>query len=237
MSSEPLYMNIYQDIVQNILRGEWGENAPLPAERTLCQLYHVSRTTVRRALEQLEKDNIILKRHGNGNYVKPQIFEQQLLQFYSFTNSLKTDGVLIKNQIIDYEISQAPAALLKDSISEGSELFHKLTRLRSAKDYSLMLETTYLPKSRFFLLDIDWLKSHSLYEYLKKQYNMHVDHGTEVFYPTNPSTKERLLLNIPQHQPCMAIERYSYEDNRLVEYTKSVVRGDKYKFKVELTEI
>lgn len=237
MSGEPLYMDIYTDIVKNIRSGVWDENMPLPAERTLCRLYHVSRTTVRRALEHLERDNYIFKKHGNGNFVKPQVFEQPLLQFYSFTDTLKNDGIIIKNTIIEYEVGQPPAEILQDPRCQPGELFYKLTRLRSASDYSLMLETTYLPKSRFYHLDIEWLEKHSLYDYLKEQYNMMVEHGSEVFYPVIPSTKERLLLSIPANLPCMAIERFSYEKDSLVEYTKSIVRGDKYKFKVELASI
>ena len=234
MSGEPLYMDVYRDVVKNIRSGVWAENVPLPAERTLCQMYRVSRTTVRRALDRLERDNFIVKKHGNGNFVKPQVFEQPLVQFYSFTDTLKNAGIIIKNIIVDYEVGHLPASALVDNPAQTGALFHKLTRLRSARDYSLMLETTYLPKNRFFHLDIEWLKDHPLYEYLNSQYNMHVERGAEVFYPIVPSTKERLLLNIPANLPCMAIERFSYESDGLIEYTKSIVRGDKYKFKVEL---
>jgi GntR family transcriptional regulator len=234
MAGEPLYMNIYNDIVNKIRPGGWEENSILPAERALCQIYNVSRTTVRRALKRLEQENYIFKKHGDGNFVKPHVFEQPLAQFYSFTNTLKNDGVIIENLIVDYDVSLPSPELIKIMRCDPMDRFHKLTRLRSAKEYPLMLETTYLPKSRFSQIDIDWLQNHSLYNYLSQQYNMRVDGGTEVFCPVLPNTKERLLLHIPANLPCMSIERFSYENNALIEYTKSIVRGDKYKFKVEL---
>lgn len=234
MSGEPLYMNIYKDMVSNIRSGKWTENAPLPAERALCLFYHVSRTTLRRALDRLEKDNYIVKKHGNGNFVKPQVFEQPLRQLYSFTDTLKNDGVIVDNVIVDYELSQAPDELLMGGYCEPSDQFHKLTRLRSAKDYPLMLEINYLSRSRFFKLDLKWLENNSLYKYLRQQYNMGIDHGFEIFRTIMPATKDRLLLNIPATQPCMAIERFGFEGDSLIEYGKSVVRGDKYTFRVEL---
>lgn len=230
-----LYMDIYRDIIDKIRSGYWEENSPLPSERNLCQLYHVSRTTMRRALMRLEQENYITKKHGNGNFIKPYVYEQPLGQFYSFTNSLKSDGILIENLIVDYDISLPSPDLVKKTHCDPTERFHKLTRLRSASDYPLMLETTYLPKSRFYQIDIDWLQEHSLYQYLGERYNMRVDTSYEVFYPILPDNKVRLLLHIPSNQPCMSLERFSYEDNTLIEYTKSIVRGDKYKFKVELS--
>ena len=48
-----------------------------------------------------------------------------------------------------------------------------------------------------------------------------------------PRPDERTLLNISASTPCMLLERFSYESTALIEYTKSIVRGDKYTFQVE----
>lgn len=233
MSGESIYMIIYNDIVKKIRSRVWTENEPLPAERTLCHMYHVSRTTVRRALERLERDSFIIKKHGNGNFVKPQVFSQPLSHFYSFTDTLKKDGIILRNKIVHYSVCDANANLAKIVGCIIGDPLHKLIRLRSARDCPLMLETTWLPKNRFVHLDIDWLQDNSLYDYLKKNYNMRVTRSTEVFFPVMPNQKERLLLNMPPNLPCMAVERFNYEEDTLVEYTTSIVRGDKYKFEAD----
>lgn len=234
MTNGPLYRDIYDDIAKRIKGHILIENAPLPSERELCEHYHVSRTTVRRALELLEYEEYIFKKHGSGNFVKPRVFEQPLARFYSFTDTLKEDGVVIKNQIVDYALVEADGMLAGVTGYEEGERFHRLTRLRSAHEYPLMIETTYLPKIRFFRLDIDLLRDQSLYEYLSKQYNMSVDRSIEKLRPVNATSKERRLLNIPGNLPCMAVERFNYEEGELIEYTQSVIRGDKYKFRAEL---
>jgi GntR family transcriptional regulator len=234
MNELPLYIDIHNDIKNKISSGEYPENFPLPAERTLSSIYRVSRSTVRHALDKLEKEGIIFKAHGNGNFVKPQIFEQQLRQFYSFTDSLKNAGIIITNQIIDYEIINADESLEEKLGCGKEEAFHKITRLRSAKKYPLMIETTFLPRSRFYHMDIEYLQTHSLYVYLRERYNMNVTRGKETLFPVIPKIRERALLCIPPNVPCTIIERQSYEEDVLIEYTKSIVRGDKYKFTAEL---
>lgn len=218
-----------------IQAGEYPENMPLPAERSLCETYHVSRTTIRQALLMLKNADIIYSIPGHGTYVKPQVFTQPLTRFYSFTDTLKSSNILIKNDIIICELVYADRSLAKNTgFAEGSP-FHKLIRLRSAREYPLMLETTFLPKSRFIRLDVEALSHGSLYEFLQTNYNFRVDKAHETIRPVMPTPEENTLLQLSMNTPCILLERFSYEEGLLAEYTKSIVRGDKYIFHVDFT--
>lgn len=235
MKNQPLYMDIYNDIYHKIKNGILSENAPLPSERELCQAYNVSRSTIRQAFIHLQNDNLIYKVQGQGTFIKPHIFEQSLCKFYSFTDELKKDNITIKNDIISYEQIKLNTSLSSKLNKEDNELFHKLIRLRSAKNYPLMIEITYLPKNRFYTISSAILEQKPLYSYLETKYSLSVDHAVELFSPIIPTPWECSLLNITSKVPCTMLERFSYEDNNLVEYTKSIVRGDKYVFKVNLS--
>ena len=102
MKDMPLYKIIYEDLREKIENGTYSENVALPSERVLCQIYHVSRSTMRSALDELCRNNYIVKSHGNGNFVKPKMFERKLTRFNSFADSLNAQHILMKNQIIDY---------------------------------------------------------------------------------------------------------------------------------------
>lgn len=234
MANTPLYMSIYQSILNSIKTGEYPENSPLPTERYLCSRYHVSRSTIRQALEKLKEDEFIYSIHGNGTFIKPQIFEQPITNFYSFTDGLKNSNILIRNDIIGYELISLDKSMSEKLQHPAKSVFHKIIRLRSAKDYPLMIETTYLPKSRFIKIDTAILEKNSLYHYLKDKYDFRIQHATEAFRPVMSNTSERELLQIPSSIPCILLERFSYEDDLIIEYTKSIVRGDKYIFKVDL---
>ena len=210
MENIPLYQEIYQDLLEKINTGFYLEKTILPSERALCAIYHVSRATIRRALEELRKDRYIETRQGSGNFVKPQVYEQPLSKFHSFAGSLRARHALPE--------SDCPR-------------WHRLIRLRLANGYPLMIETDYLPVNRFFRLDLDYLKSGSLYAYLELYYSMKIDDAGELLSPVMPGSQERKLLQISSQEPCMLMERFCYEEGRLIAVHRTTVRGDKYKFR------
>jgi len=236
MPNEALYVRVCQQIFDSIvMSSEYAENSPLPSERFLCEKYHVSRSTVRQALEKLQDDGYIYTIRGNGSFIKPQVFEQNLTTFYSFTDELKNSNVIIQNEIMAYELIQLDMVLASRLGHDKKSYFHKLIRLRSAKDYPLMVETTYLPKSRFHKIDTSYLMNHgSLYSYLREKYDFHAERAVETFRPILPNANEKELLQISSNMPCILLERFSYEEGMINEYTQSTVRGDKYIFKVDL---
>lgn len=234
MGSTPLYLDLYQKLMRAIKLGEYPENLPLPPEEKLCQKYNVSRTTLRRSLTLLQETGVIYSVHGTGSFVKPRQFLQPLSTFYSFTDSLKSSNILIQNRVIACDLIEADSSLTHETGYPAGTRFHRLVRLRSAKEYPLMLETTYLPRSRFLTLDTAVLSTGSLYEFLRERYGFHADRAVEKFQPVFPRPEEKTLLHISSDVPCMLLERYSYEGDALVEYTKSIVRGDKYAFRVDL---
>lgn len=236
MSSNALYQEVYQNLSDAIRSGEYIENEPLPSERYLSEKYQVSRSTIRLALNLLKENDYIYTVPGNGSFIKPQSFELHLNKLYSFTDELKENNLLIYNNIIDYSLISLDKPLAKKLGHPVGATFHKLVRLRSEEFYPLMLETTFLPKSRIHHLDIAFLEGHgSLYQYLASKYEFHAEQATETFCPILANSHERELLKIAPNTPCMLLERYSYEDDSIIEYTRSVVRGDKYTFRVDLT--
>ena len=71
MSGQVLYIEVYNTILKDILSSEYVENEPIPSERYLSEKYHVSRSTIRQALDKLCADGFIYTVHGNGSFVKP----------------------------------------------------------------------------------------------------------------------------------------------------------------------
>ena len=235
MEDMPLYRTIYDDLRKKIEDGTYSENVALPSERVLCQMYHVSRSTIRSALNELCRNDYIVKSHGNGNFVKPKMFEQKITKFYSFADSLKAQHILIKNLVIDYEIVATDKyldslPLLKPDFATNVR-WHKLTRLRSAEDSPLMIVTSYLPQWRFHKIETDVLRDTSLCAYLRKYHHMVVTDANEFLSPSLPNNRERTLLQISAHTPCMLCELFSYERENLISIDYTVVRGDKFKFK------
>lgn len=234
LAALPLYLDVCHNIMRDIRDGMYPENSALPSERLLCEKYHVSRSTIRSAMELLKKTGTVYSHQGRGTFVKPFVYVQNLTEFYSFTKTLKESNVIIENSVIDYTVVTANEALAAAAGYPTGTTLHRLLRLRSARRCPLMLETSYLPTSRFKTLEPKALEQGSLYDYLRSKYSLHVDRAVETFRPVMPDAEERGRLQIPPATPCMLLERFSYENGETVEYTRSTVRGDKYVFRSEL---
>ena len=107
IDDKPLYRQVYDELQKEIENGTYSENGILPTERALCASFHVSRSTIRRALDDLQQDGYIVKAQGNGNYVKPRVFDQKLTNFHSFAGSLDANHIRMKNQILDCELIES----------------------------------------------------------------------------------------------------------------------------------
>ena len=234
MKSIPLYTEVYNKIREGIRNGEYPESSPLPAERFLCEKYHVSRSTLRTALMLLNKEGLVYTVAGAGTFVQPTYFIQPINQLYSFTDTLKKENIAIKNDIVSYNLICADQTLIRKTKCQEGSIFHKLVRLRYAGECPLMLEASHLPQSRFDHIDLNEITNGSMYDFLRKNYNFVPERATEQFRPVMPLTHEKELLQIYGNIPCMLLERFTYEGDRLAEYTRSIIRGDKYIFSVNL---
>ena len=98
----------------------------------------------------------------------------------------------------------------------------------------MMYEVTYLPFERFYELSKEKLEGKAMYDVLKEEYNANLTFAEEYFEPILTNKLESIYLEIHEGAPSLKIERYTYESKRLIEYTVSIVRGDKFKYRVQL---
>lgn len=232
-SRTPLYlqlMNILIDMIENNLE----ENEQILSEREICEIYNVSRTTVRQAMDELEKEGYIYKLHGKGTFVSPKRVNQDLISFYSFTEEMKKLDKIPSSEVTGFEIVQADekiASIFKINIED---LLYKISRIRKADGLPMMYETTYLPFSRFKGLTKDQLEDNPMYDILKKSFNARITSAEEYFMPILTNKLESVYLDIKEGSPSLKIERLTYENTNVIEYTLSVARGDKFKYRVKL---
>lgn len=230
----PLYYQLYDIIVDKIESGIYNENDKLPSERELCEEYDISRATVRRAMVELEKNDYIYKKQGKGVFISSKAFEQDLLSFYSFTEEMKKIGKVPTSNVIEFQIEKADAKISEILEVELDTEIYKFTRLRLADNLPMMLETTYLPAARFQGLNKELLSNNAMYDIFSDKYNVNFEKAEETFQATAISSEEEKHLEVKENSPAILLKRFTYENNKVIEYTVSVARGDKFKFHVVL---
>lgn len=231
----PLYLQLMDEIVTQINRGDYLEYDRLPSERELCDIYNLSRITVRQALQELERESYIYKEHGKGTFVAPKSFDQPLVNLYSFTEEMKKAGKKPTTKVLSFEKMAVDERLAaKMALNAYDEVF-KITRLRLANDEPLMYETSFLPFKLFQNLTKEMLTERPMYNIFSDDYGIRVTRATERFSATTIRHKEAQYLQVLENQPAMLVKRYAYNRDTVIEYTISVARGDKFNYTVELS--
>lgn len=232
-SKIPLYLQL-KDILIGKIEKNMDSNDQLPSEREICETYDLSRTTVRQALDELEKEKYIYKVHGKGNFISPKRYNQDLISFYSFTEEMKKAGRKPKSEVIGFEIRETGEKLANIFKQNEDDLVYKVTRIRKADDIPMMYEVTYLPFDRFKGLNKEKLEMTPMYEVFLSEYNARITSAEEVFEPILTSKLESIYLDVEEGSPSLKIERFTYEGSKIIEYTVGIARGDKFKYRVKL---
>ncbi|GAQ26009.1 GntR family transcriptional regulator [Tepidanaerobacter syntrophicus] len=230
----PLYYQLMDIIIEMIEAGNLKADDKLPSERELCEKYDISRSTVRQAIQELEREGYIYRIHGKGTFVSPEKFKQDLLKFYSFTEEMKKLGKVPTSKVLDFKIAKCNEKLAQKMRLNVHDEIYVFTRLRLADGEPMMLETSHVPCGRFPGLTKEKLERRPMYDIFSEEYNTTFTFAEEIFQPVITRENEAKLLNYYEGLPSMMIERFTYEKDTVIEYTKSVARGDRFKYRVAL---
>lgn len=230
-----IYHSIYDDLRKNILSEKYKKGEKIHSERQLMEKYKVSRTTIRQALSFLQQDGYIYKIQGKGNFVSNKPIDQNLNNFYSFSNEVLEAGKTPTSVLVSHKIIECNSRLSEIfGINEGSKLFN-IKRLRLIDDIPVMLEETFIPEYRFKNFPFEKLNKVQMYKIFKEKYGVSFSSAKESFKPIKATNKEDIkYLNIKKDDIIIEIIRSTYELNKLIEYTISHIKNDVFSYTVNL---
>ena len=225
----PLYQQLVELLKEEIHVGRYKQGQKLPTELELCKLYHVSRNTVRSALQQLEKENLLLRQQGKGTFVSKKKYNHHIVPARSFTDmcreiGCKPDAKVIKSVIKDP--SEADVVFL-DLRPEAKII--AIERIRYTDGVPVELEISHFPESFSFLLDED-LNHCSMLELLREKYGIWFTKSRISLEVTFASYEMSHYLSVQKDYPLLLINSELSDQNgmpscRCVQY----VVGDKFK--------
>ena len=206
----------------------------LPSERRLATDLGVSRPTLRAVIDELVREGLLLRRHGSGTYVaEPKIALP--LTMTSFSEDMARRGMRPGSRVVAFDCLAAGAKLgQRLQISPVEEVW-VITRLRLADDETMAIEWLHAPRALLGDLRREELSDHSYYELLKTRRGITIASGVQTIEPTVTSPEEAELLGVPVHSPAFLFERTTQSDGgEVVEFVRSVYRGDRYRLVTEL---
>ena len=231
----PLYRRIATDIRGLIRSGDLAPGAQVETELELMGRYGVSRATVRQALGDLVADGLVEIRRGLGTFVTPARFEHTIGGFYSFSREIERHGLRPGTRVLDIGIEPVEDGVAGALGVAPGALMVALRRLRLADDEPLVVETSYLPAARFPGLERHDFGTVRLYDTLLGSYGCRATRAHETFEPVLLTSTEAALLHQSTGGPALRVERVAFDqDDTPIEFCRSTVRGDRYRYSVEL---
>jgi GntR family transcriptional regulator len=211
-----------------------GVGGALPSERQLSVDLGVSRLTVRAALDELVREGYLVRRRGSGTFVREPKIAQELAMT-SFSEEMRRRGMTPGSRTLSLETTTAGAYLGRCLHVSPSERVVVAKRLRLADGESMAIETLHVPESLVPGLEPKDLDRGSFYELLAERYGVTIVGGMQTIEPTVTNEEESEALDVPLHSPAFLFERTTRSENdAIVEFVRSIYRGDRYRLVSEL---
>jgi GntR family transcriptional regulator len=234
-SSIPYYLQLAEILRREILaRQSPREIYQLPSENEVALLQGITRATVRRALDVLERDGWIYREKGKGSFAAVRRVEHELTQLVSTTEDMRERGWFLTTRLVSVEqVPASPRIARALELPEGTPCY-KLCRLRLVDGQPISVQVPHLPVVLCPNLEQQDLAS-SLYRLLETRYGLRLWTGREILRARCTLPHEQELLQVPGCTPVMYMERVTYAaSGQAVEYLEAVWRGDRYDFTVSL---
>lgn len=221
----PLYRQVRELLMQRIASGAWQPGEALPSEPELAAEIGVSQGTVRKALDEMEAQTVVVRRQGRGTYVAGHDDARILFQFFKLM--LDDDRQLFpESEILGVSVCAADAAAAAVlELRRGAKLV-RIERVRSLAGEVCIVERIVLPHALFPRIEKRELPN-NLYELYRAQFGVTIARATERLKAVAAGKREAQHLKVALGAPLLSIDRTALAmDGRPAEWRVSLCRTD-----------
>lgn len=230
-SAQPLYQQLQRALRGAIENGAIGPDDALPPERDLAEMLGVSRITVRKAIDELVDEGLLIRKQGSGTFVSNRV-EKNFAKLTSFSEDMRARGREPRSVWMNRAagtVTPEESLTLRSSPGTPVLRFH---RIRYADDAPMAIEyATVIASCLTSLDDVE----NSLYEALERTGNRPV-RALQRLRAVLLTADQAKLLKAQEGEAGLLVARVGYlKDGRAVEYSQSYYRGEIYDFVAELS--
>ena len=222
-SSGPLYLAVKQQVIERIVSEYWKPGDILPSEAKLAEQLNVSPGTVRKALNELTQERILLRRQGKGTFVASHTPQRSLFHFFKLTTPDGQRDPSVNKTIENTARKANKEELRLLNLPKNSKIVH-IRRLRELGGVTCILEKISLPQRLFPKLAAWPMEEirNDLYTFYEEEYGITVYQARETLSAVGASGEVAKRLGVAEGSPVLEISRIaSGLDGEPIELRKS----------------
>lgn len=232
----PLYQQIKGLLLQSLDRGEWKPGESIPSEVDLAARFQVSQGTVRKAIDELAAENLLLRRQGKGTFVATH---NEAKVRYRFLRLTPGDGKLpvTSSKILECRRVRAPADIASLLDLRSADMVINLRRVLSFDQVPTILDDIWLPGAVFRGLTADSIVRYRgpLYGLFETEFGVSMVRADEKIRAVLASAEQADLLQVPSAGPLLQVERVSYTyGDRPMEVRRGLYVTDRFHYRNSL---
>jgi len=213
LKEAPQYRKLYEKLRSLIEDGSYIRGDLLPSENELCAVHHLTRPTVRKALDMLVNDGFILRHQGKGSIVQGQPKEIGILSLSSTSSAIGQDILSTRITVKPHIRSWEQAFGYEITEKEKSLGCIYLERLRLINDTPVFYDITMIPNLNLPRFTSRTFENRSLFDILRKQYQIEVKGGEQKILAITADERIRHHFSIKKNHPILRVDR-KLETNR-----------------------
>ncbi|MGI5948499.1 MAG: GntR family transcriptional regulator [Lachnospiraceae bacterium] len=226
----PLYIQIAEDIKSKIKREELKANSRIPTELELSEIYQVSRITIRKALELLVDEEILIRKQKIGTFVSDKKMSRTINSFMGFTQSCAVNGDKASSEFLSAELVKARPSDIHNLNLEEDDKVIRIRRVRLCNDVPVILEETRYPKKFAYLLAEDL--TGSLHEILNA-HGVTLHHGQKTISVCYATQEEARHLGVSENDAMILSKDIAYDiEGNPVYHSKEIINADRFEMKI-----
>jgi GntR family transcriptional regulator len=236
----PLYQQIKSLILQSLQSGEWKPGDVIPSEFDLAARFRVSQGTVRKAIDELATDNLLVRRQGKGTFVATHAEQHIQYRFLRLLPDSSTpDGQgPAERRIIECRRLRAPAEVARQLNLRTGDPVQQLRRVLAFGGAPAILEDIWLPGSAFKGLTLETLADDKgpMYALFESQFGIRMVRAVEKIKAVSADADMAVLLETPAGASLLSVERVAYTYNDVpMELRRGLYRTENRHYRNELS--
>lgn len=226
----PLYVQLKEIIKKDVESGKFKPGQKIPTEFELCEMYSISRNTVRAAINELIEEGLLSRKQGKGTFISSRKIEREIGPTLGFTKICELNHLTPSSKVIEQTMITATPLLAEMLKVPVQSSLVSIKRVMMADQVPVILDQSVFP-AKFFPLLQENLENKSLYSLITDQFDITLHSGRKSFQIVFADAHQAKYLQVKKGYPLMHVEGVVHSSsNEIVHYGENFIVGDKFKF-------